>query len=186
MTMIRTASPNSAIPGEVFRASHTPNRWGMTPNAHWAAYDRDGRRIATGQPMPGYTSCEPTADELAIWDAEAVRAAANAQAWPVDPTDPALYIRFGRLPRAGRSRNYLTGEYEAGVSVYNARYNAATDVLDASSALGGTYIHYLIEGRDAYLLTGAECGVGSDGEPVLADVRIIATLASTPEGFRIA
>ena len=177
---------NSAIHGEVWRAEHPANRWGMTPNHHWAAYDRDGRRIATGQPMPGYTTCEPTAEELEEWDAEAVRAAANAQAWPVDPTDPALYIRFGRLPRAGRSRNYLTGEHESGVSVYNARYNAATDALDASSALGGTYIHYLIEGRDAYLVTGDECGIGSDGEPVLAGTRIVATLVATADGFRIA
>lgn len=177
---------NSAVPGEVWRAEHPANRWGMTPNAHWAAYDRDGRRIATGQPMPGYTSCEPTADELEEWDAEAVRAAQAAAQWAVDVLRHDMYIRFGRLPRAGRSRNYLTGEHESGVSVYNARYNAATDALDASSALGGTYIHYLIEGRPAYLVAGDECGVGSDGEPVLAGTRIVATLVATADGFRIA
>jgi hypothetical protein len=180
--MITTASPNSAIPGEAFRASHPTDRWGARRNGHWAAYDRDGNRLAVGADW----CTAPTAAELEAWDAEAQAAAARVAAWPVDVIGQALYIRFGRLPRAGRSRNYATGQLERGVSVYRARYNARTDALDASSALAGTYVHYLIAGKRPYLVAGDEVGTGSDGEPVLANARVVAELVATPDGFRIA
>lgn len=35
-----------------------------------------------------------------------------------------------------------------------------------------------------YLITGREVGRGSDGEPLLADVRIIAQAEVTPDGYR--
>lgn len=178
---------NSAIHGEVWRATNPPiNRWGRVLNHHWAAYDRDGRRIATGKTTPGYTSCEPTAEELEIWDAEAVRVAANAQAWPVDPTDSTLYIRFGRIPQNGKSRNHATGKYEAGVSVYRTAYDTEFDSLFTRDALPDALIEAIVDGRPAYLVTGDECGIGSDGEPVLTGTRIVATLIGSAEGFRIA
>ena len=31
-----------------------------------------------------------------------------------------IYVRFGEIPANGKSKNYLTGEYEKGVSVYEA------------------------------------------------------------------
>ncbi len=173
--MIETASPNSAIQCEAFRAS-SPS------SGHWAAYGRDGQRLATGVDW----CTTPTAAELAAWDEEAREAAERAAAWPVEVIGRSLYIRFGRLPRGGRSRNYVTGQLEPGVSVYRARYNARTDALDASGALAGTYLHYLIAGKQAYLVAGDEVSTGSDGEPVLANARIIAELVVTPDGFRIA
>lgn len=74
-----------------------------------------------------------------------------------------LYVRVSRGPdadrRAGRSRNHQTGQVEAGLSV-----NRVTSWRSVTE-----YVYLLIGQPQArvWLLTGEECGRGSDGEPLL-------------------
>lgn len=90
----------------------------------------------------------------------------NASAVPV-------YVRYaqdiqGDLER-GFSRNHATGIAECGLSV-----NSISTVSIATVARSIT--EYVYFGGTAYLLTGRECGTGSDGEPVLDEVKILAEL----------
>jgi len=155
--------------------------WRASNGLHWADYDAQGNLVATGtDPF-----CRPTDDELTAWQAEAKVIASNAA--KVDLSPP-LYIRWGALPKGGKSRNHATGQPEKGISVYAARYNPFLDAYEyADTALAGAAITYLTVGAKAYLVTGREVGIGSDGEPLLAedDVKILAELQPVKEGFKI-
>jgi len=141
---------------------------------HWAQYDLDGRRVAIGSDW----CCTPTPAELAEWDATAPQIAAR---WAGRQSLLALplYIRFGELPRSGHSINHATGQRERGVSCYEAQPDlasggfvlAGTGLADAAIAAAfGLY------GQVALLITGEQCGYGSDGEPVVRKPRILARL----------
>jgi hypothetical protein len=93
-----------------------------------------------------------------------------------------VYIRFGRWSR--RSINAATGEPEAGVSVYQAWVENRV-----------VYLHPDIlcpklrgQGRMVFPVTGKVVGIGSDGEPVLRDVKVVAhvsiDLGSIPVEYR--
>jgi len=164
---------NSAVPGAAY-VVHTDDF-----SCHWAAYDRDGRRLAASRDHNA-----PTAAELAEWDAQAVEIAARAAAWPYGSTP--VYIRWLDLPPKGRSRNHATGQLEAGVSVYAARFNPATGLVEyADGGLPWAALSYLVTGKPAYLVTGTPAGAGSDGEPVLRQVRILARLRPVRDGFEV-
>lgn len=141
----------------------------------WAHYDFAGRRMAQGSD----SLTVPTADQLTAWDAEAPTIAARAGAW----AGRDLYIRFGDRPAGGRSRNYATGELEAGISVYEARHDLVSDTWMTDGAMVGTLVSYLAQGLPARLVTGDEIGSGSDGEPVLADVEVVAELVRCDRGW---
>ena len=68
-----------------------------------------------------------------------------------------------------------------------ARYNPVTDLIEYAE--DGTGCHaaltYLLSGAPCYLVTGTEVGRGSDGEPVLQDVRLLADLKPCEDGFEI-
>lgn len=152
--------------------------WRASDGLHWADFDAQGNLIAIAQDQ----FCRPTNAELAVWQTEAKTVAANAT--KIDPGQQ-VYIRWNELPRGGKSRNYATGKLEKGVSVYAAQYNPLLDVYEyADTALAGAAITYLIAGAKAYLVTGKEIGIGTDGEPLLQEVKIIAELEPTREGFR--
>lgn len=99
------------------------------------------------------------------------------------------YIRFGMWPKDERSQNFInykqgdTPVYEAGVSAYHGHYDIehdrwAIDVAEVyDEAVSGT-MQTLISGkRTIYLVQGTEISeLGADGEPLLHDVRLIATL----------
>jgi hypothetical protein len=92
------------------------------------------------------------------------------------------FIRFASqaaVPVGGRSRNSLTNELEAGVSVYDAE-----QALDGSWSCVGkpqpapfhplmfTALHLRV-----FLLTGSVLDErGADGEPLLRDVQLVAEL----------
>ena len=93
-------------------------------------------------------------------------------------------MRFGALPEDGRSRNALTGELEAGVSVYEAlERDGAHQILlprlrpesvgtlgmcfNTAQGLSGQVNHPL------YLVGGELAGTGSDGEPLLKNCKIL-------------
>ena len=149
-------------------------------NMSWAVLDRDSGELLQeckrGEFMfPGLT------------DAELAEARETIKGFTDAPWSDA-YIRFGHLPKNGKSKNYATGEYETGVSCYSADW----DIIDGcyrrgSEGLDGAALTYLIKGADIYLVTGREIGKGSDGEPIIEDARIVATLRfdSTKDGYVI-
>jgi hypothetical protein len=93
-----------------------------------------------------------------------------------------VYIRFGRWSL--RSHNAATREAEAGVSVYLAWIKDRVVYLDPSvlcPSLRG-------QGRLVFPVTGKLVGIGSDGEPVLRQVKVLAgvsvSLDAIPREFR--
>lgn len=146
----------------------------------WAVYDAEGRRLAQG--VGGI--CGPLPAELAAWDSEAVTLAQRAAAFSF--TGQPLFIRWLGLPAGGRSRNHATGRRERGVSVYGARYNPVTDLIEyAGGGLPGAALTYLLTGAPAYLVTGEAAGTGSDGEPVIRAARVLAPLTPTTDGLQV-
>lgn len=85
-----------------------------------------------------------------------------------------VYIRFNNLPKSGKSTNWATGNKECGVSAYESAYNVETGEYSCYGALQGAELSYLIQGADIYFITGEKCGTGSDGEPLLKNVKLLA------------
>ena len=81
-----------------------------------------------------------------------------------------VYIRFGRW--SARSRNYLTGKLELGVSVCPAELKdgVVTLVVYGNEPW---WKQLYGAGRLAFPVTGKQVGTGSDGEPVLRGVRCL-------------
>lgn len=90
-----------------------------------------------------------------------------------------LFIRFGELPQSGKSRNHLTEQDEAGVSVYEAverkdgRIQVLLPRLDYSACVS---LSGCID-RPAFIVHGEIVGYGSDGEPLLRDCRVVRAIA---------
>lgn len=96
-----------------------------------------------------------------------------------------LYIRFGELPKDGKSRVHISGEpcvEEAGVSVYRAiEANGVyyPELPEESNAAGiSDYFRYLMESHsNVYLVTGDLLWLeGHDREPLLANPVVVADL----------
>jgi len=93
------------------------------------------------------------------------------------------FVRFGKWPENERSRNWLVrGEevYEKGVSAYNAIFSPHTgrwmlETVD-HAATAGTMQELLYGDRPIYLVQGDIVGEGTDGEPVLRNVRLVKEL----------
>lgn len=137
---------------------------------HWAKYARDGHRVCHGTDW----CTTPTAEELAVWDAIAAALTKRLSG----ATAP-RYIRFGSPPRNARSRNHATGEFEAGLSCYRAIYNPISGMwmFAEQATLPTAAIRGALGGYDnALLLAGEEVGVGSDGEPLIANARVLGEL----------
>ena len=130
--------------------------------AEAAGYTAVERRDGFGHPVWDLTHTE-TAAEL-----ERLRSLA-ADKWRAAKP---CYVRYGRLPAGGRSRNYADGTLEAGVSVFRGQRlpSGEARALPNSAQEVGTYLH--LRDRQLYIVTGQEIGTGSDGEPVLANARI--------------
>ena len=85
------------------------------------------------------------------------------------------YVRFGHLPKGGKSKNHLTGELEAGVSVFPALEKDGLYYITLPSESMSAWVGLsgcLSEGC-AFEVSGEEIGIGSDGEPVLTGVEIV-------------
>ena len=83
------------------------------------------------------------------------------------------YVRFGKLPPHGRSRNHADGTLEEGVSVFHGERlpsGEARPLPKTNQELAS--LLSLSRTRDLYIVTGEEIGVGSDGEPLLRNARI--------------
>jgi len=151
----------------------------------WADYDINGHRVRqSASQLPGCTLSDVA---LAQCDAEVPAIVARAQEVGV-PLDRPLYIRWGRTPKSGRSKNHATGAEECGVSVYGADYDPMTGkiIYDAfAGGLSGAGLIYLCEGRPAYLITGDRVATGADGEPVITNIVVLAKLIPGRDGFAV-
>lgn len=92
-----------------------------------------------------------------------------------------LYIRFGDIPTNGKSKVY-NGEAETGieegVSVYPAFETNGDIVMGLNLPITRSTLHTQqalleYENRPCYLVTGDYVGKGTDGEPLIENVRII-------------
>lgn len=105
-----------------------------------------------------------------------------------------VYVRFGALPEDGKSRNALTGELEAGVSVYEAlerdgQYQILLPKMDpqAIATLGNCFnVAQGLWGQEhhpLHLVEGEVVGKGSDGETLLANCRVVRRIFGPAEPF---
>lgn len=83
------------------------------------------------------------------------------------------YVRFGDVPKGGKSYNYRDNFYEQGVSVFHAMFSADGDYIIKSQNGVQFFGMYAYANRPAYRVFGKEIGVGSDGEPILEVQRAI-------------
>jgi len=143
-------------------------------NLSWREYAADGGVVAQSPTIPGFTGEFP-AEYDHTDDCKRLRPAPYAN----------VYIRFGELPKSGKSRNWATGQDEAGVSAYEARWDVISQCYVPYGALEGAEIAYRLQGAAAYLISGETNGRGSDGEPTVKDAKIIAELTPVENGYRI-
>ncbi len=137
----------------------------MREELHWASFDaRTGEEVSRGTDW----ACIPTDAEMTAWNTQAALLVARWSNRLSDLETP-LYIRFGSLPKSGKSQNYASGKLEAGISVYGACYDLESGVIRFDER-GGLFDPYLLS-RAVYLVTGEEVGIGSDGEVLLSNVR---------------
>ena len=81
-----------------------------------------------------------------------------------------VYLRFGMFSSGEVSSNHHTGDVELGLSVYPA--NLENNIVKAQS-IKDICPWVESQGRMAFVVTGREVGIGSDGEPVLRGVRML-------------
>ena len=99
-----------------------------------------------------------------------------------------MYIRFGELPEGGKSINFYKATFEQqdrgkypddvrenGISVF-----AMADGLPLLTNLELAKSLHARVGAAAYIVDGIETGTGADGEPLLADVRIVSEYTYAP------
>jgi hypothetical protein len=115
---------------------------------------------------------------LAPWEVQAVIDADN-MAFSISPV-PAIdltesgnqevFVRFGGLPKEGRSTNYVTNTLEKGVSVFRAKLqNGKLELNLSNNSELGTLSS--MTNRPLFIVTGRREGIGSDGEPVLSNAK---------------
>ena len=93
-----------------------------------------------------------------------------------------IFVRFGEIPRTGRSKNYSTGQEEAGVSVYEAiERDGRIQIIVPSMTYGVHVTLSAFVGEQAHIVEGEVIGYGSDGEPLLRDCRVVGEAG--PERF---
>lgn len=79
------------------------------------------------------------------------------------------YVRFGDIPKSGRSWNHRDNIPEAGVSVFEAEFVGKEFRVSVDSVLEVSYISVM--NRPVYRIWGEVVGTGADGEPLLRVTR---------------
>lgn len=95
------------------------------------------------------------------------------------------YIRYGELPPDGKSKIHnrareIVGE-ELGVSVFEYIEGRGIVIPDNEIARDDFFTLSKTFWINHYLVTGDEIGIGSDGEPLLANVKILKLLHEKQE-----
>lgn len=97
------------------------------------------------------------------------------------------FIRYGRWRDEERSQNFLASKeegqevWENGVSVYNATLDVEhghweIDLDVNENTINGTLSSLFYGTKKIYLVTGKQIGEGSDGEPLLKNVKLLKEL----------
>jgi len=144
----------------------------------WAKYGADGARIKQGQGA----FVEPSKRQLSEWDELAKSVAEKINKNMQNKPDRPVFLRFNKLPKSGRSLNHATGVHENGVSVFGAEYDHLRDgyVYSQQGSEPGAIFAYVFKGERPYIVTGDVSGIGSDGEPVLRNVKKLFDLDYVP------
>lgn len=79
-----------------------------------------------------------------------------------------IFLRYGIWEC--RSLNFCTGEREIGISVYRAKVSDGAVCLD--DIPDSRYVNEL-RSRFVFPVTGSVVGTGSDGEPLLRNVKVV-------------
>lgn len=136
----------------------------------WADFDRSGKLLRQNPQNPSWV-CGEMAEDALREASEAIKTLLDA------PIPGDVYLRFNDLPEGGRSKNFSTGELEVGVSCYTLRWDLVGQCYKRTGGdLDGAMIAYAIQGAPMYLVSGTECGTGSDGEPVITGAKILSKL----------
>ena len=104
-----------------------------------------------------------------------------------DYLDKTVYIRYGDWPEHGKSKNHLvtkeTGKdvWENGLSVYHCELDIDAghweiELSINEDTISGTLSSLYHSNRPIYLVAGEEIGEGSDGEPLLKNVKVLKKL----------
>ena len=102
-----------------------------------------------------------------------------------DDMERKLYIRFGEVPDGEKSGIYSCQEQkiigsENGVSVYDCcrigdDWRIVLPTQCKESTLDTLY-GLLVDGKDIYVLSGDEVGIGSDNEPLIRNCNVVCKL----------
>jgi hypothetical protein len=151
----------------------------LSIKGRYANFDDSGNLISHGKDI----FCRPTSEEL-----ERLKNLARATAQHLKTTGSGenVFIRFGRLPKGGVSKNHATGKLENGLSVFPSTYNRLTGeyMFDEGAGINSdAHMSYVLRGVNPYAVTGDVVGRGSDGEPVLANVKKLGTFVKSENGY---
>jgi hypothetical protein len=103
---------------------------------------------------------------------------------PYDPDRP-VYLRIGDWHPSEISRNYSTGDTEAGVSVYELAPDGSIVVPSEGEWSAVDLTSRLKIDQPRHLVQGDWVGCGGEGEPVLQDLVLIGRWPDDlPAGFR--
>lgn len=91
-----------------------------------------------------------------------------------------LYVRYGEIPQDEKSKIHnrageIIGE-EVGVSVFEYIEGRGIVVPDTEKARDDYFMLSKMFWKNHYLVSGDEVGIGSDGEPLITNVKIIKLL----------
>jgi hypothetical protein len=99
--------------------------------------------------------------------------------------DRPIYLRIGDWHSAETSRNYSTGDTEAGISVYDIAPSGGIILPPENEWSRKDLLTRLRSGAPRHLVQGAWVGSGGDGEPLLRGiVRIGSWPLDLPAEFR--
>lgn len=153
-------STNSIIPGDFFRLANDKG---------FIAFDKEGNIIEM-------RSME--ADNRSYYAELGQNVASLLKENNFTGTPETAYMRFGRIPKDGKSKNHATGNKEKGTSVYEIEKNPLTGTWvltnNGTDPLG--LISLIQSGKTPHLVSGDSAGYGSDGEPVLTNAKQIRRL----------
>jgi hypothetical protein len=146
----------------------------------WILFNQDGEidRVSG----KSYGTVTPSGDMQSILKKEAARILQSKS-----PLGERIFLRFGSIPKGGKSRNFVTGDLEKGVSVYAANWNPAFSTYELADAdHAGTAIDLISQGKKPSFYSGEVVGRGSDGEPVLNNPKKLADARFSKNGFSVA
>lgn len=97
-----------------------------------------------------------------------------------------VYVRYGKLPPGGKSTNYRDNITEKGVSVFRGILLPSGEIMAVpqyNDELGSMMMG--LQQRSLYVVEGKEVGIGSDGEPVLSNAKLLTGIQAAKKYFGV-